>query len=125
MSGKPIAAWLRRRPLVLSVIVVLVILVPLGYTVVARVIGHGDRPQPFLERPAPQHTECVRDTEYMRYHHWELLRQVREEVVRFGKRGDVGLSGCRDCHTSRERFCNECHDLVSMSPDCFGCHYYP
>ena len=61
----------------------------------------------------------------MRRHHWELLRGVREEIVRYGKRGEIGLDRCRECHTSRERFCNVCHDAVSLTPDCFDCHYYP
>ncbi|MFC2085001.1 cytochrome C, partial [Bacteroidota bacterium] len=68
---------------------------------------------------------CVRETEYMRHHHWELLRTIREEVVRYGKRGEINLKKCQECHTSRERFCNKCHDAVSMKPDCYGCHYYP
>ena len=79
----------------------------------------------FLERPDPKYTSCVKDTEYMRYHHWELLRGIREEIVRYGIRGEVNLARCRDCHTSRETFCNRCHDAVSLTPDCFGCHYYP
>ena len=81
--------------------------------------------EPFLEKPAPEHDKCVRETTYMRHHHWELLRGIREEVVRYGMRGEVGLNGCRDCHTKRERFCDQCHTAVSLTPDCWGCHYYP
>ena len=110
----------------LSISLAVVLLLPLGYSVIARVVAGGGGPEePFLEKPAAEHRECVRDTKYMRYHHWELLREVREEVVRYGQRGEIGLSECRDCHTSRERFCNRCHDAVSLTPDCFGCHYYP
>ena len=61
----------------------------------------------------------------MRFHHWELLRLTREEVVRYGIRGDVGLNRCGECHTSRERFCDRCHEATSLHPDCWGCHYYP
>jgi hypothetical protein len=103
----------------------LIVLLPLGYSVVSSVAQVGDPPEVFLEMPDPKHEECVRDTAYMRFHHWELLRGVREEIVRYGNRGDVGLKKCQECHTSRERFCDRCHDAVSMSPDCFGCHYYP
>ena len=81
--------------------------------------------EPFLERPDEKYKECVRDTEFMRLHHWELLRAVREEVVRYGHRGDIGISKCRECHVSREGFCNRCHNSVNLYPDCFGCHYYP
>jgi hypothetical protein len=105
---------------------ILVILSPLGYSLVSYVFAKGaGTPQPFLERPDAQYENCVKETDYMRYHHWELLRGVREEIVRYGKRGELGLNKCRDCHTSRERFCDRCHDAVSMKPDCFGCHYYP
>ena len=115
----------RRMRVVLAVVLFVVVLSPFGYSVISRVAATGDPPEVFLERPDPQHEKCVRDTEYMRYHHWELLSQVREQVVRYGQRDDAGLRGCRDCHTSRERFCNRCHDAASVWPDCFGCHYYP
>jgi len=110
----------------IALILVMILLVPLGYSVVSRFIpGDVEAAEVFLERPDPQHESCVKDTIYMRHHHWELLRGVREEVVRYGIRGEVLLSNCRECHTSRERFCNKCHDAVSLTPDCFDCHYYP
>lgn len=111
---------------VFTVFLVLVILFPLGFSAVRYiVVPSPPAAESFLEMPEPQYKECVRDIEYMRLHHWELLRHVREEVVRYGKRGEVSLAKCRDCHTSRERFCNRCHDAASVLPDCFECHYYP
>jgi len=111
---------------VVTVILILVILTPLAYSIVSRAVAQNvDTAELFLERPDPKHQECVRDTEYMRFHHWELLRSTREEVVRFGIRGEIGLHRCRDCHTSRERFCDRCHQATSLTPDCWGCHYYP
>jgi len=105
---------------------ILIILFPLCYSAVDYVVSLGtEPPPPLLERPDEKYKECVRETGYMRFHHWELLREVREEVVRYGKRGELGLYNCRECHTSRERFCNECHDAASVWLDCFGCHYYP
>jgi hypothetical protein len=105
---------------------VVILLIPLGYSIVSPLVAQERRAdRPFLERPDPQYEACLRDTTYMRHHHWELLRTVREEVVRYGVRGDVGLMKCKECHTSRERFCNRCHDAVSLYPDCFDCHYYP
>ena len=47
------------------------------------------------------------------------------QVVRYGIRGEIGLKKCKECHTSRERFCTKCHEAVSLTPDCYGCHYYP
>ena len=106
-------------------IVILAIFVPFVYSAVSFAISDKEVPsEVFLERPDSIYTECVKDTEYMRYHHWELLRAIREDVVRYGIRGDIGLKSCGTCHTSRERFCNRCHDAVSLKPDCFECHYY-
>jgi len=103
-----------------------VILLPLAYSVLDGVFGGDDRgEQPFLARPAPQYESCVRDVEYMRFHHWELLNEIREAVVRHGERGEVNLASCRGCHPDRARFCNECHAAASLRLDCWGCHYYP
>ena len=103
-----------------------ILLLPLGTSLVSALLPcDATAAQPFLERPDPRHERCVRDTGFMRYQHWELLRQAREEVVRFGQRGEIGLAKCRECHTSREPFCNRCHEAVSLHPDCFDCHYYP
>jgi len=114
------------RRALFAIVPVIIVLFPLGYSVVSSLFAQDTLPGgTFLERPAPEHENCVKDTAYMRFHHWELLREVRKEVVRHGRRGDLGLSKCGECHTSRERFCNRCHDAVSLHPDCFGCHYYP
>ena len=108
------------------IILIIIIILPLGYSLASYVlVNKADDVQPLLEMPDLKYKDCVEDTEYMRYHHWELLRGIREEIVRYGKRGDINLSKCQECHTSRENFCNKCHDSVNLTPDCFGCHYYP
>ena len=110
----------------LVAIPIVVLALPVAYSIVSPLFAQGDGVgNGFLEKPDPKHQSCVRETTYMRYHHWELLRSVREEVVRYGVRGEVGLSTCKECHTSRERFCDRCHNAVSLTPDCFDCHYYP
>jgi len=110
----------------LAVIVAVLILIPLSFSVVSQISQNKTEPsKDFLERPDPKYEDCIREANYMRHHHWELLRGTREEVVRYGIRGDVGLSKCSECHTSRERFCDQCHNAASLTPDCFGCHYYP
>lgn len=118
---------LNKKTSAIAVIIpIILILFPPAYSLFAHVFAQGSQiSQPFLERPDPKYEKCVKETEYMRYHHWELLRAVREEIVRYGNRGEIGLSKCKECHTSRERFCDKCHNSVSMSPDCYGCHYYP
>lgn len=114
----------RTRTIVAVSIVIIVL--PLAYSLGVYVLVPGSPAgQPFLERPDPKHRRCVRETEYMRFHHMDLLKQIREEVIREGKRGELRLSSCRDCHTSRERFCDRCHTAASLNVDCFGCHYYP
>lgn len=116
----------RNTGAVSAIILILLIVLPVVYSAVSHVFAGGaPDEEPFLQMPDPMYKNCVEETEYMRYHHWELLRGLREEVVRYGKRGDVGLHMCKDCHTSREQFCNKCHDATSLKPDCFGCHYYP
>lgn len=123
----------------LAVILALIILAPVGYSVVARVTATGAEPP---AKPDSMYTECIRETEYMRFHHWELLKGLREKVVRDGIRGDLvevetmidgqkqmmkvdeSLDGCWRCHQSKERFCDRCHDAASVRPDCFRCHYY-
>jgi hypothetical protein len=104
---------------------VVILLLPIGYSVVSGVFAGAPDPRPFLERPDAKYENCVRDTEYMRFHHWELLNELRDETVRMRKRMDITMADCRKCHANRERFCNQCHDTVNLKPDCWGCHYYP
>ncbi len=114
-----------RNRAIAAAVPLVIILIPLAGSLVGFVVGDAPTADAtFLELP-DGYDSCVRDTEYMRYHHWELLRQVREEYVREGIRGEINLNRCRECHPNRERFCNECHRAVSLEPDCFGCHYYP
>jgi hypothetical protein len=104
----------------------LIILFPLGYTLVRSVLSRGEEPgRPFLEQPVGKQVQCVRETTYMRFHHMDLLKQLRNDAVRKGEREEITLNTCRECHPSRERFCNRCHDAVNLHPDCFRCHYYP
>jgi len=110
------------------VIAVLIILFPLGYSLVGPVVTQGtESSASFLETPEGK---CVEEKTYMRYHHMHLLREVREEAVREGKRGRMGLNhweitldNCLKCHGSREQFCSKCHRAVNLSLNCFGCHY--
>jgi hypothetical protein len=103
---------------------ILLILAPFGYSLVRPVFTQGSSATDvFLD--VPSEGECVRETAYMRFRHMDLLKETREDVIRTGIRGDITLSGCRECHTYREGFCNRCHNAVTLRVDCFGCHYYP
>ncbi|MGC8642906.1 MAG: sulfate reduction electron transfer complex DsrMKJOP subunit DsrJ [Isosphaeraceae bacterium] len=92
---------------------------PLWYTWAA---GHPQSP-PQLERPGGQ---CVEDREYMRDHHMQLLDQWRTAVVREGQRMYVSKAygtshemsltkTCMGCHTSRETFCDRCHEYAGVA----------
>ena len=104
----------------LASIPVLIILLPLACYIARGVVSLGDEP---IERPKGA---CIegKDAQYMRFQHWEYLMELREEVVRNGNRTRGGLFTCRECHPSRERFCDKCHNAVSLKPDCFDCHDY-
>lgn len=106
---------------------ILIIVFPFVYSLAGAVFGgdpHADFP--LLEYPDPaQYKECVRETEYMRFHHMDLLKELRIKVVRDGQPQELGIKSCRGCHPNKDQFCNRCHDTVSLYPDCWGCHYYP
>lgn len=126
MANKATLLHKESRRMRFIVIVVALIFVPLCYSLATQIARKKTESSGiFLEQPDPKYTECVRETSFMRFHHWELLRGTREEVVRYGIRSEISLNKCRECHTSRERFCNKCHNATSLTPDCFDCHYYP
>ena len=116
----------KRRNIITVAVPVLLILMPIVYSVGGHVFGQDiDDGTVFLEMPEDPDTRCVRDAEYMRFHHWELLNEIREQFVRDGNREGTRLDDCRRCHANRERFCNRCHAVADVRLDCFGCHYYP
>lgn len=108
--------------MIVLLILGIVILFPLAYYAVIHAFPGSY--QPFLEKPVGEN-KCIRDTPYMRYNHMILLKKIRNEALREGKKTDIGFNNCRQCHTSREKFCDRCHDTVNLKPDCFSCHYYP
>lgn len=110
-----------------ATVLVVIILLPFAASLVGFVFSRGAQvPEVFLEAPDPQYQECVRETSYMRFHHMDFLKEVREDVIRHGVVEEgITLSGCGECHVNRDRFCNRCHEAVTLNVDCFGCHYYP
>ncbi|MFO8056877.1 MAG: sulfate reduction electron transfer complex DsrMKJOP subunit DsrJ [bacterium] len=81
----------------------------------------------------PKGEYCIKDTEWMRPNHMDLLDDWRDEVVREGDREKVeGLDGkmyeksltetCMDCHDDRAKFCDECHNYAAVDPFCWDCH---
>jgi hypothetical protein len=113
----------KNKGTVAVVTLAIVVLLPIAYYAIRDAFAQNA--EQFLENPEPKYTECVRDTLYMRYHHMDLLKEIREQVVREGVLSDVTLADCRKCHADRARFCNQCHNSVNLHLDCFGCHNYP
>jgi hypothetical protein len=89
-------------------------------------------PEPKLTEKAKAAKECVRDTEYMRNDHMQLLNVWRDTVVRDGRRIYVNEKGkeyvmslsntCLDCHSNKAEFCDQCHNYASVNPYCYDCH---
>jgi len=74
----------------------------------------------------PTTGKCVKDTEYMRANHMDLLKKARVKAVRDGVRTkDSSLKNCQTCHVRRDEFCDKCHHFVGVKPECFECHYFP
>lgn len=118
--------WVKQNASKLAVVVPLVlVLIPIGYSAAGALFSAGGDDEVFLVIPESAGTVCVRSTIFMRYHHMNLLKDMRDEVQRDGVRGAVGFANCRQCHYNRDEFCNRCHEAVNLAPDCFGCHYYP
>ncbi|MBT3232238.1 MAG: sulfate reduction electron transfer complex DsrMKJOP subunit DsrJ [Calditrichaeota bacterium] len=89
--------------------------------------------RPELEKPKGD--ACVMDKEYMTSYHMDLLNEWREEVVRNGEREHIAPDGkkydrsltntCLDCHPSKEKFCDQCHNYLGVKPYCWSCHIVP
>jgi hypothetical protein len=78
---------------------------------------------------------CLRDAEYMRASHMDLLNEWRDRVVRDGERLDEAADGrhfvmslqntCMSCHSNKANFCDSCHGYMGVSPYCWECHVEP
>jgi hypothetical protein len=89
---------------------------------------------PALTLPT-QSQSCVAPTPYMRTLHMDLLNQWRDDSVRSEDATYVGLDGrvyqkslsatCMSCHSSKEQFCDRCHEYVAVEPYCWDCHPEP
>lgn len=119
-----------RRNILIGVIVFIVIMtIPIWLN-----LAKGTSTEkPVLDKPKGE--ACVMDKEYMTAYHMDLLNTWREEVVRKGNRVHIAPDGtkfdrsltntCLDCHPSREKFCNSCHNYLGVNPYCWSCHIVP
>ena len=87
---------------------------------------------PSIQKLAEKERKCVMPTDYMRANHMQLLVDWREAVVRDGQREFVNPEGkkftaslsntCMECHSNKTQFCDQCHNYVAVTPNCWGCH---
>jgi hypothetical protein len=108
------------------------------------VMGKGTHaPEPKTDTPAIQEwekvngkKECVESKEFMRTDHMQLLNNWRDSVVRDYNRGYISKTsnkrfnmslqnGCMKCHSSKKKFCDECHNYMAVKPYCWDCHIQP
>ena len=98
-------------------------------------IGNAAYTKPKLELPKDA-KECVEKTEWMRAEHMQLLNEWRDEAIREGHHtyknmvtGKVykkSLSKtCLKCHAQKDKFCDRCHESLSVHPYCWDCHVAP
>ncbi len=101
-------------------LLVMAFLAPLFYNAVSP--ASSAEPQLVIE----QKGKCVKETEYMRRYHMNLLKTARDSGVREGVRlARHGLKGCISCHPKRGEFCDRCHEYSGVTPECWNCHTYP
>jgi hypothetical protein len=88
--------------------------------------------------PEPQITttaaQCIEPAQWMIDNHMRLLDEWRTDVVRDdqhtytasdGKTYEISLEDtCLGCHNKAE-FCDQCHQYVGISPNCWDCHNIP
>ena len=94
-------------------------------------------PSPKLDTPAilklaEKERQCVMPTPYMRANHMQLLIDWREAAVRNGNREFINPEGkkftvslsntCMECHSNKTQFCDQCHNFVAVTPNCWRCH---
>jgi hypothetical protein len=120
-----------------------------GKIIVGLIIGIGLFLSPFIynagssaKAPDPQLTEkakeakvCVASKEYMRSSHFTMLDEWRHTAVRDGERYYKAADGkvyykslqvtCMDCHSDKTKFCDQCHNYLSVNPYCWDCHIAP
>lgn len=93
----------------------------------------GALPKP--ELPPGGEKKCVESVEYMRANHMQLLDDWRDNVLRDDNRTVVTVEGkdyrkglqmaCMQCHSNKEKFCDNCHTYAAVKPYCWDCHLTP
>ncbi len=95
-------------------------------------------PEPNLKTPVIEQMvvkKCIEPKEIMRGEHMQILNQWRDTVVREGERKKMTIGGveidtslqkgCLHCHSNKKKFCDACHNYLSVKPYCWDCHFDP
>jgi hypothetical protein len=79
--------------------------------------------------------QCVAPKAYMKTSHMDLLIDWRERLrdgqrtytTADGRTYDISLTGTclKQCHQSKEEFCDRCHNYAVSSTYCWDCHIDP
>lgn len=93
---------------------------------------------PVIQKLAEKDRKCVMPLDWIRANHMRMLVDWRDTVVRSqewgvpngrdfvapdGKRYLASLTNtCLNCHSNKDKFCDQCHNYVAVAPNCFGCH---
>ncbi len=112
------------------IIFLIIATAPIWYTAASGGTTKGPEPEIITTEK-----QCVRDTDYMRHDHMELLNEWRDQVVRgddrvyttaSGRKFEKSLSNtCMSCHPNKSEFCDRCHNYMGVDPYCWSCHIEP
>jgi predicted CXXCH cytochrome family protein len=111
-----------------------VLIFMLSLTATASATNNSGRvPMPAI--PMGEGDHCVKDTDFMRRNHMDMLMHQRDETMIEGIRDkQYSLKECISCHAvygpdsvpvtvaDPQHFCRSCHDYAAVSIDCFQCH---
>jgi len=92
-------------------------------------------PAPELTAKAKEAKVCVAEKPYITKSHFVLLDEWRNSSVRDGERYYKAFNGkiyykslqvtCVECHSNKTKFCDQCHNYMSVVPYCWDCHIVP
>lgn len=123
---------MKDRGLIIAGLVIFVVLMtfPIWYN-----LAVGEATTKLDLAPADKGDRCVLERAEMRANHMDILNRWRDDVVRIGERIYKSPDGteynmsltntCLDCHTQKDKFCDRCHNYLSVDPYCWSCHIIP
>jgi len=119
------------KKIILGLLIFLGILsYPFWHNAISGKMGYVPKPELPKERK-----ECIEPKEMIRLNHKDLLEDWKFSVVRNGvrtyeatnkKKYLISLNRtCMNCHTDKAKFCDQCHNYMGVTNQCWDCHLYP